>query len=225
MSSPDKTNLRLYPIAPTWHTFFMLALLAIFSVFLVYLRMASANGRIGHLPLYSIVIAFEWAVFAFSLWHSDSAFVGYVARVIKDPRSLRWDIPVVLILCAVLFLITPLVVYILGQSGWVSIQGLLPHNHAESALWIGMSITAGICEETIFRGYFQQQISAWTGHILIGIVGQAAVFALCHAYQGWKRVALIFVWGCGLGACVWLRKGLRANMIAHAVMDSLAVFQ
>ena len=101
---------------------------------------------------------------------------------------------------------------------------MLPSNRVETAVWILMAITAGICEETVFRGYFQQQFSAWSGHVVIGIVGQAVVFALCHAYQGWKEVALIFVWGCVFGACAWLRKGLRANMIAHAALDMLSLF-
>ena len=87
-----------------------------------------------------------------------------------------------------------------------------------------MSISAGICEETVFRGYLQQQISGWTGHAVVGVFGQAAIFGLCHAYQGWKKVALIFVWGFAFGACVWRRKGLRANIIAHAAVDSLAAF-
>jgi len=32
------------------------------------------------------------------------------------------------------------------------------------------------------------------------------------------------VWGCIFGAFVWWRKGLRANMIAHAALDSLSAF-
>jgi hypothetical protein len=85
-------------------------------------------------------------------------------------------------------------------------------------------ISAGICEETVFRGYLQQQICSWTGNEFIGVLGQAVLFGLCHAYQGWKKMALIFVWGCVFGAVVWWRKGLRANMIAHAALDSLAAF-
>ncbi|HEY6303448.1 MAG TPA: CPBP family intramembrane glutamic endopeptidase [Terriglobales bacterium] len=202
----------------------MLALLAIFSGLVVYLRMASTAPRIGHRPMYLIVIAFEWALFAFSLWHSDIAFTGYIAQVLRDPRSLLWDIPVALILSAVLVLISPVIVRILGQTGWVSTQGMLPHDRVETALWMVMAISAGICEETVFRGYLQRQICGWTGHIVIGIVGQGAIFGLCHAYQGWKNVALIVVWGCVFGGCAWWRKGLRANMIAHAALDIVSVF-
>lgn len=224
MSSPSQNHPQRNSIASVWHTFGILALLAMFTGLVVYLRMGSPTVKIGHLPLYAMVIAFEWAMFAFSLWHSDTAFVGYVARVLHDPHSLLWDIPIALILSAVLLLGSPVIVRILGQGGWDSTEGILPNNGVEIAVWIVMAISAGICEETVFRGYLQQQISSWTGHVVIGVAGQAAVFGLCHAYQGWKKMALIFVWGCVFGGFAWLRKGLRANMVAHAALDIIAIF-
>lgn len=225
VATPVRDTQPLRPIASLWHTVGVLALLAMVSGLSVYLRMGSTNARVGHFPLYLIVIAFEWVLFAFSLWHSDTAFVGYVARVTRNPRALLWDVPAALVLAAFLLVITPVIVRILGpQTGWTTTEGMLPSNRVETAIWIVMALTAGICEETVFRGYLQQQISAWTGHGAIGVVGQAVVFAVAHAYQGWKKVALIFVWGCAFGVLVWLRKGLRANMIAHAVLDIVSIF-
>jgi len=32
---------------------------------------------------------------------------------------------------------------------------ILPHGGTEITLWIALSVTAGICEETVFRGYLQ----------------------------------------------------------------------
>src|SRR5436305_558859 len=37
---------------------------------------------------------------------------------------------------------------------------LRPQNTLEVALWIAVSITAGICEEIVFRGYLQRQLGA-----------------------------------------------------------------
>jgi membrane protease YdiL (CAAX protease family) len=112
---------------------------------------------------------------------------------------------------------------------WARVAGvrrleLPPHGGTEIALWFVVSISASVCEETVFRGYLQQQISGWTGNEFIGLFSLAAIFDLCHAYQGWKKTVLIFVWGCVFGAFVWWRKGLGSNMIAHAVSDSLAAF-
>lgn len=189
-----------------------------------YLRIGSGAARLGHIAVYAILTALEWAVLAFSLWHSDAAFIGYVAQATKNPRSLLVDFPVALLLCAISFPVEPVMVRVLGQTGWVSTEGMRPGNGFEIAAWIGLSVSAGICEEAVFRGYLQQQFSAWTGRVSAGVLGQAAAFGLVHGYQGWKNMVLIFVLGCIYGILVLLRKGLRANMIAHVVADSLAAF-
>jgi len=224
MSAATGDRRERYDIAPVWHTCCVLAMLAMFSVLSAYLRMGSSRPRLRHLLLYSIAIAFEWAVFAFILWKSNNVFTSYVARVFQDPRSLLLDIPAAVLLSAISILIAPLMVRVLGQTGWVSMEGMRPNNGLEIAAWIVAAISAGIVEETVFRGYLQQQFTGWTGHLTIGILGQSAIFGLAHGYQGWKNMTLIFALGCIFGAFVRLRKGLRANMIAHAGVDILAAF-
>jgi uncharacterized protein len=211
-------------VAPLWHTCCLLAMLAMFAGLSTYLRMGSSHPRVGHLLLYSIAIAFEWAVFAVSLWNSNATFGRYVARVFENPRSLWLDILVALLLCAIVLLLEPIMVRVLGRTGWVSLEGMRPNNGLEIAAWILAAISAGISEETVFRGYLQQQFIAWTGHVSVGILGQAAIFGLVHEYEGWKNMVLIFVLGSILGVSARLRRGLRANMIAHASMDILSAF-
>lgn len=211
------------PIAPAWHTLALLALLAVSAWWGVYLRMASADARLHHLPLYTRLIVGEWVVFAFTLWGSDRAFVAFVGRVVRQPGALGRDILTAVVLAAALLLTAPVVARILGPAGFVSTRGLLPTDGAEVAVWMITAISAGIVEETVFRGYLQQQITAWTGSATVGIIAQAIMFGAGHAYQGWKNVTLICVWGVGFGVTAWLRRGLRGNMIAHAAIDALAV--
>jgi hypothetical protein len=124
------------PIAPVWHTCCLLAFLALISAHGVYLRMESAHPRVGHIAMYAMVIASEWTLFALTLWRSNTRFVGYVARVVHNPRSLLWDIPVALLLCAVLLaVVTPLITRVLWKTGWNSSGGIAPHGAAEIALW------------------------------------------------------------------------------------------
>src|ERR1700722_5922874 len=177
MSSPEM-SLRVKHIAPPWHTACVLLMLAGFGWLSIFLRVGSDHERVGNIALYVIVIAFEWALLAFCLWRTDVEFVGYVGRVMKNPRALLWDIPVAVVLSGFLLLITPLIVGVLGQAGFASMQGMYPKGATEIALWMVMSITAGICEETIFRGYLQQQFSGWTGSVVFGIIVQAVVFGV-----------------------------------------------
>jgi membrane protease YdiL (CAAX protease family) len=199
-------------------------MLAVFAGLLAYLRVGSNRPRLGHLLFCSITIAFEWGVFAFTLWGSNPAFTGFVISVFQNRRSLWLDGLVALALCVISFLIAPIMVRILGPAGWASLEGMRPNNGMEIAFWIVTSISAGISEETVFRGYLQQQLASWNGHVSIGILGQAAVFGLTHGYQGWKNIVLVFVLGIIFGTAVSLRKGLRANMMAHATLDALAAF-
>ncbi len=224
MILPQLNRPRQYSVAPVWHTCCLLAILAVLSGLSAYLKVGSHNPEHGHLPLYTIVILSEWAELGFCLWRTDQAFVSYVSRAVHDPRALLLDILTAVILSAISYAVVLGLIRILGPNGWGSVAGILPSNNLEVAAWIVMAMSAGICEEVVFRGYLQQQFSGWTGHLSIGIFGQAAIFALAHGYQGWKSMTLIFALGCIYGAFVRLRKGLRANMIAHAGMDILSAF-
>ena len=211
-------------IAPFWHTCILLTLLSAFAGVLAYLRLGTNDPRVGHIVFCSLVIAFDWGVFAFTLWGTTPAFIDYVAGVFRNGRGLLWDVAVALILCLLSFLMAPLMVRILGASGWASLEGMRPNNAIETVLWIATSISAGISEETVFRGYLQTQLTGWTSSAGVGILGQAAIFGLVHGYQGWKNMALVVVLGGIFGTAASLRPGLRANMIAHATMDALAAF-
>jgi len=98
---------------------------------------------------------------------------------------------------------------------------MLPHGGAEITLWIALSVTAGICEETIFRGYLQRQFMALTKSAPAGILLSAATFGAAHAYQGFRMVILIGLYGVMFGILAYWRGSVRPGMIAHAWQDSL----
>jgi len=78
--------------------------------------------------------------------------------------------------------------------------------------WILTSVTAGICEEVIFRGYFQRQFSAWTGNVSAGVLLSAAAFGVGHIYQGWRSAIIIVVYGLLFGILAEFRKSLRPGI-------------
>jgi hypothetical protein len=94
-----------------------------------------------------------------------------------------------------------------------------PHSgFVEVFLWIALSVSAGVCEEIVFRGYLQQQFRAEPRSVIAAVILQV-VFGLLHAYQGWKQVMVIIPLGILNGALVAWRSNLRASMIAHAWSD------
>jgi uncharacterized protein len=109
--------------------------------------------------------------------------------------------------------------WLLGPSSAKSVDSLLPQSLLEILIWIGTSITAGICEELAFRGYVQRQFHALTGSVAVAVMGQGLVFGLFHFYQGWKNVIVIWVLGVLFGVLAAWRGNLRANIIVHAWSD------
>src|SRR6478672_5364294 len=73
------------------------------------------------------------------------------------------------------------------QMGSPHVEKLAPHTRAELGWWIAMSLSAGFCEEFIFRGYL-----IWVFQPLVGLWAAAGfsvvVFAAAHAYQGAKGI-------------------------------------
>jgi membrane protease YdiL (CAAX protease family) len=106
-----------------------------------------------------------------------------------------------------------------GSSAAKTVDSLLPQSLLEIVMWIGVSITAGICEELAFRGFLQRQFHALTGSTVVAVLAQGLVFGLFHAYQGWRNVAVISVLGVLYGALAAWRGNLRVNIVTHAWGD------
>ena len=95
---------------------------------------------------------------------------------------------------------------------------ILPRTPAEYRWFLALSITAGICEELLFRGYFFA--IAWPYLTLAGVVvASAAIFGLGHAYQGVRGIVKTAVIGLLFGAIYVATGSLVWPMILHALLD------
>jgi membrane protease YdiL (CAAX protease family) len=126
----------------------------------------------------------------------------------------------------VLYAMSRLLMYLLHQPTPKTIptelQALAPQGALGFALWFALSISAGICEEFVFRGYLQRQFSALTANAAAGIVLSAVVFSVGHLYEGGVKAVVIGVFGILLGTLAYLRRSLAPGMIAHAWHDIFA---
>ena len=109
--------------------------------------------------------------------------------------------------------------YIL-KPGKPGFSGLFPSNSLELGAWIVMSLTAGFCEELVFRGYLQRALQSAT-NAAIAIVAQGVIFGLVHFYQGIKLVTIIIVLGTMLGFLAHWRRKLWPGMMFHGLTDTL----
>jgi membrane protease YdiL (CAAX protease family) len=109
-----------------------------------------------------------------------------------------------------------------GPGQAASIQTFLPQRAVEILLWIGVSMSAGVCEELVFRGYFQKQFEALAHSRWAAFFLQAMLFGIAHGYQGIEACVKIACFGGVYGLFALWRKSLRPGMIAHAWSDVLS---
>ena len=188
-------------------------------------------GR-SHVAQYLALLASLWVLFWF-MWVGLRKAGTPLADVIGGRwRSLR-DVLVTVLVSAAFWLVAQAalagvkrVLGLLGQSPIPDERRtqilMAPHGGLEIALWILLSLSAGFCEETVFRGYLQRQFAALSGNRALGIALSAAVFGLGHFYQGWRAVVVIGTYGLLFGLLAHFARSVRPGMIAHAFADIVA---
>ena len=99
-----------------------------------------------------------------------------------------------------------------------------PVDRADHLLWVVISICAGIGEELTYRGVMFW-LTVWlTSSVPVAVAFCAVSFAVGHAVQGWRSVAIIGVFATGFHALVLATGSLVPAMAVHALYDIIAGF-
>jgi uncharacterized protein len=212
-------------IAPAWHTVGFVLLFPALGIWqLFHFQTFQVHNRAA---LYGSSIAIEWISFCY-VWLLGLRPRGVRVRDVVGGRWARFQDVATDVGVAFVFWLIVVGALLALRSGLGAnpdelraMKILAPQNAAEAIVWIGLSVTAGFCEEFMFRGYLQKQLFAWTGSASAAAVLQAIVFGFGHSYQGWKGVITISVYGMLFGALATVRKSLRPGMIQHATQDSI----
>ena len=96
---------------------------------------------------------------------------------------------------------------------------LMPHSGRELGEFSLLAITAGICEEVIYRGFFVWYLQALGLPLLPAAGVSCVVFGFAHLYQGVRGVILTTVIGAFLSGVYLLSGSLFPGMLIHALMD------
>jgi len=99
------------------------------------------------------------------------------------------------------------------------LEVVLPHDRAELRRFYALSVTAGVCEELLYRSFLVWYASQWTG-LIQAVAVSGAIFGLGHAYQGGRGVLKTGAFGAFLGAVYVVSGSIWPAVVLHALMDA-----
>lgn len=187
---------------------------------------AGETVRVTH--LYDSIMAGHWLLFGVVviLWRSLDRSWDSLGFGLEINTSL-W-IGLALTIAVVVFMLVQLRQIASGGAETVSslrtqlgkLEFIFPRNNNELGRFYAVSVTAGVVEETLWRGF----LFWYLGHVmplwaaaLVSSVG----FGLAHIYQGTSNVPKVILIGAGFSGLYLLTGSLWLPMILHAVFDMI----
>lgn len=210
-------------VAPVWHTVVVVLIMLAVSGWSAY---SGGLPTVGHARIqiasYVSAIVMEWLVFGF-IWFGLRLRNQRIRILLGEnwgsDRQILRDLGIAVLFLIVANLILTVLGHLLKAEPNAAIRNLLPHGTAPIAVYFLLTVTAGICEEIIFRGYLQRQFSAWFKSARVALVLQGIIFGASHGYQGPKLMLIIVVYGTMFGMLAQWRHSLRPGMISHFLQD------
>ena len=98
------------------------------------------------------------------------------------------------------------------------VEYLLPHSRSEFEWFTALSITAGVCEELLCRGFLLWVLEAYVGIALAAVIG-VALFGVLHLYQGRQGAIKAAVAGAVMTLIYLATHWLFPAMVVHALVD------
>jgi len=211
-----------------WLLCLVLAGLVPFHGVLAYGRLKSGPDPIPtatKLRLYATIIAMEWALVAltFAVLRHHGLTLGDVGQRLGNPAiTLSATVVGFLGLAALTALNARQIRRAEREELERSVERarkFVPVGSTEVAAFALVALTAGICEEILYRGWLVTFLGAFFGSIWIGVVVAAVLFGLGHAYQGWKGIMATGILGVLFGAIFVGVKSLVPGQALHAAID------
>lgn len=214
-------------------------LLAVFLVLLIVAgqlligRLKKAQEPRPRVRVYAFIMAAQWlatmwaaVVMGFpTLWRASVGAAGL--HWLPGPRAI-----VIIVVISVCALAAPIVLARMPSKAAVveraaaRLSYLLPQNPQERMWWIALSLTAGICEECLFRSFLFSYLEGPPWHLspATAIFAACLVFALGHLYQGALPAVATGVLGFLLFVFFLATRSLLLPIVMHALTDMRVLF-
>jgi uncharacterized protein len=180
------------------------------------------------LVLYGSTIAFQWLLVGVVAWRAIARGLNAAELGLARPFTLE------------LFMVTLAGAALIGSFQWFNLrrvggmsgpipdfmrkltERVLPASAIEYGPYAALAITAGVCEEFLYRGFAMAALSraGWMAWMVVAVT--SVLFGLAHTYQGRSGILGTTLMGVVFGVSrIWLQ-GLAAVMVWHATVDLVA---
>lgn len=219
------------PLVHAWEPWVLCVILAgvvPFHGVLAYGRLKSAPDPIPtrtKLRLYATILVMEWALVAVTvaIGHRHGLTLADLGQTLAN-----WPVTLAATVLSFLGLLL-LTGFNMRQVGHASREELettverarkfVPVGSTEVLAFAFVALTAGICEEILYRGWLVNFLGAVFGSIWIGVIAAAILFGIGHAYQGRQGIVATGFLGLVFGAMFVLVKSLVPGQALHAGID------
>jgi uncharacterized protein len=190
-----------------------------------YLARLAAGVPNARLNFYRSIMVEEWIATAVLIgyWAGTRRSLEWLLLFPASPVRFAVGMAVAVVLCALLVLqnkavlarpeVMPKVRKRLAYG-----EPLLPHTCAERWRFHAVSFTAGVCEETLFRGFLLWYFAVWVG-VWPAAVLSSIVFGLGHTYLGVRQIPNTALIGMAMATLAILSGSLWPAMLLHAAID------
>lgn len=193
------------------------------------LAMPSISSR-DRVSLYMTSIATQWIVTAVIAWRAFAR--GFSLSSLGVKFNPLWELLLFGFLGAVL----------IGLAHWFNLRRvgrskspgvdrikamaskIFPHTSREAVIFCGLAMTAGICEEFLYRGFVFGALSKFAFPVWGVLLVSSVLFGLAHAYQGPGGMLGTLILGAVFGLVRILYDSLVPVVFWHAAVDIVAGF-
>ena len=180
------------------------------------------------LALYASTIAFQWLAVAIVGWRVWAR--GYTAQQLGLVFHDRTKLLIAGIVGAV----------VIGILQWLNLrrvsriplesrgplqaiaERILPQTAVELPPYLALAITAGLCEEFLYRGFAMAALASTGLSARLVVLVSSILFGLAHSYQGRGGIVMTFVVGLLLGASRLAYNSMVPAVFWHSAIDIVA---
>lgn len=211
-------NLVMSTHKPAWTGI----LLAAFGVPLIILFFAKASSEGAYSSRFIMfreltILAFTALFLAWILWVEREPLASIGLHPGHWGKSILWGLAGM----AISLLVAALLLFVFSKVGIAFGQGAEAKKFDTVSPWVIflMVARAGIAEEVFYRGYLMERLARVRNHWLVYFLLPLVLFALWHYRQGVGGIILSFCLGAVLAVMYWKKRDLKANIIAHFLVD------